>query len=77
MEKTGDASGDIEVLVGASNSPEEAVTWSGPYSFDPETQNKIDTLVSGKYLGLRIQSSSNVGWRLNSYAMDVANNGVD
>ena len=77
MEKTGDASGDIEVMVGASNSPEEAVTWSGPYSFDPETQNKIDTLVSGKYLGLRIQSSSNVGWRLNSYAMDVANNGVD
>jgi len=77
MDKTGDASGNVEIMVGASNTPEGAVTWAGPYSFDPETQNKIDTLVSGKYLALRIQSSTNVGWRLNSYAMDVANNGVD
>ena len=64
-------------MVGSSNYPEEAVAWSGPYAFNPETQNKIDTLVSGKYLALRVQSSANVGWKLNSYGMDVANNGVD
>ena len=77
MEKTGSPSENVEVMVGSSNYPEEAVAWSGPYAFNPETQNKIDTLVSGKYLALRVQSSANVGWKLNSYGMDVANNGVD
>lgn len=77
MEKTGHPDGEVEVMVGSSNTPEGATSWSSPVTFDPETENKVDCLVSGKYLALRIQSKSNVGWRLNSYAMDVVANGVD
>ena len=77
MEKTGQATGEIEVMVGSANSPESVTDWSSPITFNPETQNKVDCLVSGKYLALRVQSSSDVGWKLNSYAMDVVANGVD
>ena len=52
--------GEVEVMVGSSNTPEGATSWSSPVTFDPETENKVDCLVSGKYLALRIQSKSNV-----------------
>ena len=77
MEKTGRPTGEIEVRVGSSNSPEGSTDWSSPITFNPETQNKVDCLVSGKYLALRVQSSSDVGWKLNSYAMNIVANGVD
>ncbi len=77
FEKTG--SGDIEVLVGSSNSPEGAVTWSAPEVVDPTTEagSKVDVMVSGKYLALRVQSSTKVGWKLHSYFMSITEMGVN
>ena len=68
--------GTVEVLVGHHNAPEEGVTWSSPVTFDPTTDYKIDCMVSGKYLALRVQSSSEVFWTLNSYDMAITDLGA-
>ena len=68
--------GTVEVLVGHHNAPEEGVTWASAVTFDPTTDYKIDCMVSGKYLALRIQSSSEVFWTLNSYDMNITDLGA-
>ena len=73
LQKSGN--GDVEVLVGSHNSPEEGVTWSAPTTIDPSTSSKVDCLVSGKYLALRVQSSSKVNWKLHGYGLDIKNMG--
>jgi len=77
FEKSG--SGTVEVLVGSHNSPDGAVTWSTPTTVDPTTASgsKVDVLVSGKYLAIKIQSSSDVGWKLHSYDMAITEMGTD
>jgi hypothetical protein len=72
-------SGTVEVLVGSHNSPEGAVTWSTPTTVDPTSSadSKVDVLVSGKYLAIKIQSSSDVGWKLHSYDMAITEMGTD
>jgi hypothetical protein len=73
IQKSG--AGTIEVMVGSHNSPEEGVTWSPVYTIDPATSSKIDCLVAGKYLAIRIQSSTDVGWKLHGYGMDIKDMG--
>jgi hypothetical protein len=68
--------GTVEVMVGYHNAPEEGVTWSTPVSFDPKTDYKIDCMVSGKYLALRVQSSTELFWTLNSYQMNITDLGA-
>mgnify|MGYP003145465400 CR=1 FL=1 len=75
MERRG--SGTVEVMVGSHNHPEEGVTWSAPITIDPSSQSKVDCLVSGRYLALRVQSSTNVGWRLHGYGLDIKEMGVN
>lgn len=77
FEKAG--SGTVEVLVGSHNAPEGAVTWSSPATVDPTTStgSKVDVTISGKYLALRVQSSTDVGWKLHSYEMQITDMGTD
>ena len=77
FEKTG--TGEIEVLVGSHDSPEGSVSWSSPEVIDPTTEagSKVDGLVSGKYLALRIQSNANVGWKLHSYKWSLTEMGTN
>lgn len=71
--------GSVQVMVGSHDSPEGAVTWSAPTTVDPTTEagSKVDVLVSGKYLAIRIQSDDNVGWKLHSYFMSITEMGTD
>ena len=66
-------------MVGSHDSPEGAVTWSSPTTVDPSTStgSKVDVTISGKYLALRIQSSTDVGWKLHSYEMQITEMGTD
>ena len=73
IQKSG--AGTVEVMVGSHNSPEEGVTWSPAYTIDPATSSKIDCLVSGKYLAIRVQSNTDVGWKLHGYGMDIKDMG--
>ena len=63
--------GPVNVYVGRQMSPNESTTWEGPFSFDPSTEYKINCRVTGRLLGIKVESTADVAWRLNSYDMDV------
>ena len=63
--------GPVNVYVGRQMSPNESTTWEGPFSFDPSTDYKINCRVTGRLLGIKVESTADVAWRLNSYDMDV------
>ena len=75
FEKSG--RGEVEVLVGSHDSPDGSVSWSPPVSIDPTTASgsKVDVMISGKYLALRVQSDTDVGWKLHSYEIELTEMG--
>jgi len=66
----------IDIYVGTQMSMNEAIKWHGPYSFDPSTDKKINCFVSGRFLGVKFQSSSARRWTLHGYDLDVGVLGV-
>ncbi len=67
------ASGPIDVWVGGQEQIDGAVTWSGPYSFDPnnDTDTGIPVAVNTRIPSFKFESTNNVTWKLDSYAFDV------
>ena len=64
--------GTVTFKVGSSTSPQGPVTWKTTKEYDVETDYKVDTRVSGRYLALRIESSSVAGyWQLGGFDLDV------
>ena len=66
-----DGTGPVNIYVGGHNSAEGSVGWEGPFSFDPATDHKIDCLVTGRFLALKIESTNKIKWKLHSYDMKV------
>ena len=67
---------DVNVYVGSSMSSEEAIAWEGPYTFNPDEQSKVSVRVSGKYIGVKFESTGDQTWRLDGYSLDVSNAGI-
>jgi hypothetical protein len=66
---------DVNVYVGHQMSTEESITWEGPYTFNPDTQSKVPVRVSGKYIGVKFESTGDQTWRLDGYSLDIKNAG--
>jgi hypothetical protein len=66
---------DINVYVGHQMSTEEAITWEGPYAFNPDDQSKVPVRVTGKYIGVKFESTGDQTWRLDGYSLDIKNVG--
>jgi len=66
-------SGDnsVDVYVGHQMSTEQGITWEGPTSFNPNTQTKVSCRVTGKYFGVKIESSGDFDWKLHGLAFEV------
>ena len=62
---------DMQVSVGAQDNPNGAITWDGPYDFDPLVDEKIDCFAEGRYIAVRFESSSEVNWKMEGYGMKV------
>ena len=76
MKVNPDSSSDtVNVYVGHQMSTEEAITWEGPYTFNPDTQSKVPVRVTGKYIGVKFESTTDTTWQLNGYSLDVKNAG--
>lgn len=67
--------GSIEVYVGSQNSPSDTVTWSGPHTFNPLTDVKVDCTVSGRYLGVKFSSTQDFHWECGGYKLDLEGGG--
>jgi len=62
---------EISVYVGASFDPESDYTWSGPHTFTVGSDMKVDAMVSGRYIGVRFESTAASPWRLRSFDLDI------
>jgi hypothetical protein len=65
------ATGPVNVYVGGQESPGGAVTYTGPYSFDPAAQKYVNCLVNTPLIAVRFESTGNVDWALDGYALDM------
>lgn len=65
----------VNVYIGRQMSTEEGVTWEGPVAFNPNTQSKVSCRVSGKLFGVKVESDTDVDWKLHSVAFDVQQRG--
>jgi len=65
----------VNIYVGHQMSTEEAITWEGPYTFNPDTQSKVPVRVTGKYIGVKFESTTDTTWQLNGYSLDIKNAG--
>jgi len=72
-----EVSGDntLNVWVGHQMSTEEAITWEGPTLFNPNSQSKVSCRISGKYFGLKVESVTDVDWKLHGVAFEVSPRG--
>ena len=72
-----ESTGAVDVYVGSQFSTNEAVVWEGPFSFDPATQYKIDCRVTGRLLAFRVQSTTDISWKLSAYDMQIVPAGMN
>jgi len=64
--------GTVTFKVGYSSSPQGPVTWKTTKSYNVESDYKIDTRVSGRYLAIRVESTDVAGyWQLGGFDLDV------
>ena len=66
----------INVYVGRQISTEQGITWEGPISFNPNTQSKVSCRVSGKYFGVKVESTTDIDWKLHGVAFEVQQRGL-
>ena len=74
MEVSGNNS--VNIYIGRQMSTEEGITWEGPLPFNPNTQSKVSCRVSGKYFGFKVESTTDVDWKLHGVAFDVQPSGA-
>lgn len=64
--------GTVTFRVGSSMSPQGPVTWKTEKVFQIESDYKIDTRVTGRYLALRVESNTASGqWQLSGFDLEV------
>ena len=73
-----EVSGDntVNVYIGRQMSTEDAITWEGPVAFNPNSQSKVSCRVSGKYFGVKVESTTDIDWRLHGLAFEVQQSGT-
>jgi hypothetical protein len=73
-----EVSGDntVNVYIGRQMSTEDAITWEGPVAFNPNSQSKVSCRVSGKYFGIKIESDTDVDWKLHGLSFEMQKSGI-
>jgi hypothetical protein len=61
----------IKVYLGVSMSSEETVIWKSAVSFNPDTQSKVSIRGTGKYYAVKFESTSDMDWELDGYALEI------
>ncbi len=66
----------VNVYIGRQMSTEDGVTWEGPVAFNPNTQSKVSCRISGKYFGIKIESDTDIDWKLHGLSFEVQQRGI-
>lgn len=67
----GTEGGVLNVYIGTQLTPCGTVTWSTAKPFTIGTSTKIDILTSGRLIGIKFQSTTNISWTLNGFGVEV------
>ena len=78
LEVSGD--NNINVYVGTQMSTEEGITWNAdtggtPYLFNPNSQSKVSCRATGKFFGVKFESTSDIDWKLHGVEFEVTPRG--
>jgi hypothetical protein len=66
----------LRIYVGSRKTINAATSWEGPFTFVPDTQQKIDCRVTGRILAIRVESDNNMFWRLDGYDIEYQPRGT-
>jgi hypothetical protein len=66
----------VNVYIGKQISTEQGITWEGPVEFNPNSQSKVSCRVSGKYFGIKVESTTDIDWKLHGVAFEVQQRGL-
>ena len=66
----------VNVYVGRQMSTEGGITWEGPVEFNPNSQSKVSCRISGKYFGIKVESTTDIDWKLHGLAFEVTPRGL-
>ncbi len=66
-----ESTGSIDIYVGSQMALDEGVSWEGPFAFNSATDYKVDCEVSGRWLGVRVESTEDVDWSMTGYELDI------
>ena len=66
----------VNVYIGTQMSTEVGVDWNpdtggAPYLFNPNTQSKVSCRATGKFFGIRVESTTDMDWKLHSVGFEV------
>ena len=60
----------IQVYTGYQMATDKPVVWDGPFTFDPDQQSKISTRTTGKFIGIRLETSEDTTWTLTGLELE-------
>lgn len=66
----------IDITVGVSMSPDEGFTYGSTSTYTLGSSRKIDTNVAGRYMAVRMRSTSGSVWRLRGLDLDIVPMGM-
>jgi hypothetical protein len=63
--------GPVKIQVGTQLTPEGTISWETQQIYNPDTDVKVDVLVSGLYHAIRFKTTGGQSWRLDGYEVDI------
>ena len=70
-----DSTNTINVYLATQMSTEDAVTWSDAVAFNPDSQSKVSVRGSGRFYGVKFESTTDMDWKLAGYTLEVQDAG--
>ena len=68
-------SNSMTVYLGTSMSTEGGYDWKDAVLFNPDTQSKVSVRGTGKFYAVKFESSTDMDWELDGYALEIDNAG--
>ena len=74
MKIDGDNSVNV-YLATQMDSETDPITWSSAIAFNPDENSKVSVLGTGRFYGVKFQSTTDINWKLDGYALEVQDAG--
>ena len=70
-----DSANTINVRLATQMSTEDTISWGDPVAFNPDSQSKVSVRGSGRFYGVKFESTTDMDWKLAGYSFEVQNAG--